>query len=74
MFHTVDHHTQDINWADVVVRGQMLLGGLAGHQSVGGEQWVRVANPSGIGVWGVLFFSLLPFIIVFYFIQLLNCS
>lgn len=73
MFHTMDHHTQHINWGDLVVRGQTLLGGLAWRQSVGGEQWVRVVNSNDIGVWGFFFtLYLLPFIIVFYFILLLN--
>lgn len=37
----------------------MLLGGLAGHWSVGGEQWVRLVNPNDIGVLVLSIFSLL---------------
>lgn len=60
MFRATEHHTQYINWGDLAVRGQLLLGGLSRHWSVGGEQWVRVVNPSDIvnpNDIGVLFLS-----------------
>lgn len=40
------------------MRGQILLGVLAGHQSEGGEQWVRVVSPNVIGVLGLLVLSI----------------
>lgn len=74
IFHTTEHHTQDINWGKLV-RATYCCSGKAGHWSATGEQLYCASLVSLEFYFSVSPFLLLLLLILYFILfQLLNCS